>query len=107
MPSIFSDLALSRRLERAEGGAGSRFVEARLRVAPESAAEWTQIAGVYAMYDGPRSPVTQTFGLGLFQPADEDDLNRIEAFFRERRAPVLHEVSPLADKALMPLLISR
>jgi GNAT superfamily N-acetyltransferase len=59
------------------------------------------------MYDGPRSPVTQTFCLGLFQTAAGTDLDRIEAFFRQRGAPVLHEVSPLADKAVMPLLCAR
>jgi GNAT superfamily N-acetyltransferase len=104
---VFSDLALSQRLERAEGRAGSRYVEAHARLAPHSGAEWTEIGGAYAMYDGTRSPVTQTFGLGLFQPAAETDLDRIEAFFRQRGAPIFHEVSPLADKALMPLLCAR
>ena len=59
------------------------------------------------MYDGNRSPVTQTFGLGIFQPVMESDLDRIETFFRDRGAPVLHEVSPLADKSLLPLLTAR
>lgn len=106
-PQIFSDIGLARRLERAEGHAGSRYVEARARVSPASGAEWIEVAGVYAMYDGARSPITQTFGLGIFQPATEPDLNRLEAFFRDRGAPVLHEVSPLADKSLWPLLNAR
>src|SRR4029077_4163264 len=61
----------------------------------------------YAMFDGPASPATQTFGLGIAQlPADED-LDRIEAFFVERGAPVHHEVSPLADDKLVPMLTAR
>jgi hypothetical protein len=103
----FSDIGLARRLERAEAHAGSRFVEARGRVFPGLGAEWIEVAGAYAMFDGIQSPITQTFGLGMFQPATESDLDRLEAFFRDRGAPVLHEVSPLADKSLLPLLNAR
>jgi len=45
--------------------------------------------------------------LGLFQMPDAADLDRIEEFFQERGAPVCHEVSPLADKALLPVLAAR
>ena len=106
-PPVFADHHLSRRLERAEAHAGSRFVEARARLAPDSGAEWIEVAGAYAMYDGTDSPVTQTFGLGLFQPATTADLDKLESFFKDRGAPVFHEVSPLADKSLVPLLGSR
>ena len=102
-----ADLALSRRLERAEGLSNARFVESRARVRPASGACWIAVAGAYAMFDGPASPATQTFGLGIAQlPADED-LDRIEAFFVERGAPVHHEVSPLADDKLVPMLTAR
>ena len=63
----FSDLDLARRLERAEAESGARFVEARARLFPQSGAQWIEAAGAYAMFDGVASPVTQTFGLGLFQ----------------------------------------
>jgi len=56
------------------------------------------------MFDGPQSPMTQTFGLGLFQPPTADDFEALEAFFAERGAPVFHEVSPLADAATFELL---
>jgi GNAT superfamily N-acetyltransferase len=101
------DLALSRRLEQAEGAANARFVEARARIMPEVGAGWTQVAGAYAMFDGPRSPCTQTFGLGLFQLPTAEDMGCIEAFFRDRGATVCHEVSPLADPAILPLLHAR
>ncbi len=103
----FSDLALSRRLERAEAQGNVSFVETRARVAPESGAMWIEVAGAYAMYDGPTSPCTQTFGLGLFEPVTIDVMQRIEAFFCDRKAPVFHEVSPLADPALVAVLNGR
>jgi len=104
---VLSDLALSRRLERAEGAANARFVEARARIHPESDACWIEVAGAYAMFDGPRSPCTQTFGLGLFQTSGAEDMARIEGFFGERGAPVMHEISPLADPAMLRVLGER
>ena len=103
----FSDLALARRLERAEAQSGAIFVEARARLFPESGARWIEVAGAYAMYDGVSSPVTQTFGLGLFQTVTAVELQVIEDFFREHAAPVWHEVSPLADLTLLALLNER
>ena len=107
VPFIFSDLSLARRLERAEGQAHVEFVEARAAVSPESGACWTEVAGTYAMFDGVESPVTQTFGLGMFEAASHEDLERLEEFFRERGAPVYHEVSPLADPTTFMLLNGR
>ncbi|MFZ0062718.1 MAG: GNAT family N-acetyltransferase [Pyrinomonadaceae bacterium] len=104
---IFSDLSLARRLERTEGRANASFVEARARAFPEIGAEWIDVCGVYAMFDGSESPLTQTFGLGLFDPVSASDLDRIEKFFQDRGAPVFHEVSPLADPAIFPLLNER
>jgi ribosomal protein S18 acetylase RimI-like enzyme len=102
-----ADLALSRRLERAEGRSNARFVDSHARLRPASGACWIEVAGALAMFDGPASPATQTFALGISQlPADED-LDRIEAFFVERGAPVYHEVSPLADEKLVPMLTAR
>ena len=104
---IFSDQSLSRRLERTEARSNASFVEARARAFPEIGAEWIDVCGAYAMFDGVDSPLTQTFGLGLFDPVAANDLARIEKFFQERGAPVFHEVSPLADPTIFPLLNQR
>jgi hypothetical protein len=103
----FSDLSLSRRLERAEGRSNADFVEARTNLFPGSDAEWIEVAGAYAMFDGIDSPLTQTFGLGVFGPVTEFDMEEIENFFRRRGAHVHHEVSPLAGPALTVLLNER
>jgi hypothetical protein len=106
-PRIFSDLALSRRLERAEARAGAEFVEARAMLFPTSNARWIEVAGAYAMFDGVTSPVTQTFGLGLFETVTSAEMNEIEDFYKQFDAPVFHEVSPLADISLAGLLSER
>ena len=61
---MFADLELARRLESTEGFAGAAFVEAR-----GGDAVWERIGGAYAMFDGAGSPLTQTFCLGMFEPA--------------------------------------
>ncbi len=110
MPELaypFSDLALARRLERTEARANAAFVDARARLHPADGAEWTEVAGAYAMFDGVGSPLTQTFGLGLFDEAGDAVLERIEEFFASRGAEVFHEVTPIADPALMGRLVAR
>jgi hypothetical protein len=104
---IFSDKALSQKLERTEGRACADFVTSRARITPESGAEWIDVAGTYAMFDGVESPLTQTFGLGVFGEITGAVLDELEVFFRKHEAPVFHEVSPLADPALMTLLSDR
>lgn len=110
-----SDLPLAQRLERVEAHANAAFVEARAALYPESAATWRDVHGVWGMYDGVGSPLTQTFGLGVFGLDDVIDrevrlgeqLDALEVFFAERGADVMHEVSVMADPALLPLLAAR
>jgi GNAT superfamily N-acetyltransferase len=104
---IFSDLALARRLERAEGFACLQYAVTRGKQFPESRAEWMECGGAYAVFDGVDSPCTQTFGLGLFEELSEQTLDRIESFFQAHVAPVLHEVSPFAGIAALDLLCRR
>lgn len=104
---MYADHNLARRLERLEGTACARFVEARAHLKPDSGACWTEIAGTYAMFDTPESPITQTFGLGMFEPITPQDLDVIEQFFFSRGAPANHEVSPLAGVELFALLVER
>lgn len=104
---LFADLSLALRLERTEGFAAAQFASARRRLHPESGSEWAEIAGTIATYDGPESPVTQTFGLGLLEPLTPEALDQIEAFFRQRSAPILHEVSPFAGVPALELLVAR
>jgi hypothetical protein len=103
----FADLDLSRRLERAEGRSCLEFAEARARLHPESGATWMECAGAYAVFDGMNSPVTQSFGLGLFEPLSPTALDRMEAFFLDRGAVVVHEVSPMAGIGTLDLLCTR
>ena len=103
----FADLALARRLERTEAHGNLAFVEARAQAFPDSGAAWIEVDGTYAMFDGPTSPISQTFGLGMSHPLTSERLDRIETFFKQRGADVFHEVSPLADPTTFALLNER
>lgn len=101
---IYSDKKLAESLERTEASANAAFVETRARLDPESGANWIDIGGTFAMFDGVESPITQTFGLGIFSETSDADLARLEAFFTERGAPTNHEVSPFAGAELIAKL---
>ena len=103
----FADIELARRLERTEARSNADFVEARAVAFPDRGATWTDVAGAYAMFDGVGSPLTQTFGLGVFQEITPADLDALEEFFRSRGAEVFHEVCPIADKSVFTLFNER
>jgi len=102
-----TDRVLAQRLELAEASSNASFVEARARLDPGSGATWREVSGTYAMFDGPESPITQTFGLGMFASLTEADLETIEDFFADRGAGTNHEVCPLSDPTHLALLSSR
>jgi len=111
---ILADRPLAQRLERVEAHANAAFVGARAFLHPEAGATWRDVGGVWAMFDGVGSPLTQTFGLGVCGDDDANSherlgaqLDALEAFFAERGADVMHEVSVMADQALLPLLAAR
>jgi GNAT superfamily N-acetyltransferase len=101
-----ADLALSRRLERCEAKTNAALIEARARLSPDSGAEWIECAGAYALFDGVRSPLTQTFCVGMPEAPAAADLKTIEDFLLDRGAEVFHEVSPLTGSETLELLVS-
>ncbi len=104
---VFVDRATARRLERAEGAVAAAMVEARARLEPASGATWRDFGGALALCDGPESPITQVFGLGLGRPVDGGLLDEIEAFFTERGCDTQPEMSPLAGVAAYAALAER
>jgi GNAT superfamily N-acetyltransferase len=101
------DLAMARRLERVEGMANAACVAARAELQPEIGATWIEVAGVMAMFDGPTSPLTQTFGLGLARLPSDAELDEVEGFFTSRGAAVDHEICPLVDPEFLRSLPDR
>ena len=101
------DVELARKLERAEAMANAAAVEARQKVKPELGAEWIEVAGAYAMFDGPDAPTTQTFGIGLFDRFVDREFEEVEDFFTRHQTSVYHEVSSFAAHDTLSLLSVR
>jgi hypothetical protein len=102
-----TDRTLGQRLEGTEAAANIAFVEARARLDPGSGSTHARVGGVAAMFDGPQSPLTQTFGLGVFGGLESWEYEYLEDFFLSRSAPVHHEVSPLAEPDTLVQLTGR
>lgn len=102
-----SDLTLAQRLERTEARSNASFVEARARLMPEVGAAWRDIDGTYAMFDGVESPLTQSFGLGVFGEVTDAHLAALEQFFDAHGAAAQHEMSLLAGNAALAPLVAR
>lgn len=103
----YPGLPLAQRLERCESVACAQFAEARARIFPDSGACSIEVSGATATFDGTQSPVTQSFGLGMFALPTAADMDALEAFFHSRGACAVHEVSPLAPKPLLQILTER
>jgi len=104
---IFADRELAKRLEAAEGYGSSQFVEARKSLDPQSSSTWMRCAGATVVFDGVDAPTTQTFGLGMYQELNVEDLDEMERFFLERGAETMHEVCPFAGTRTLDLLCKR
>lgn len=90
---IRAGLELARRLENADALNGAAL-----------AAEVEWVAGGAAIFAGAGSPLTHAVGLGMHGPVAAEELDRLEAFYRARAAPLSVDVCPLADPTLVELL---
>jgi len=103
----FADHALARRLEAAEAFACLDTSKSVARLHPEIAAAAEAIAGGWAVFTGAGSPISEARGLGMSGPVTEQDMDRLEAFYRSRGDSIRIEVCPLADTSLHQLLAQR
>jgi GNAT superfamily N-acetyltransferase len=101
MTALILDLALARRIEPAEAHAAVDCAEALERLRPGGVGAVERIAGGFAIYCGAGSPVTQAVGLGLDGAVSEEEVDRLEEFYRSREEPVRVETCPLADASLV------
>lgn len=97
---LFADLALARRLEKAEALNGIEC--ARAQTGPGAAVE--ELAGGYAIFVGVNSLLTHALGLGMDGPVPASQIDKMEDFYRSRGAPVNVDLCPYAHPTLVELL---
>jgi hypothetical protein len=104
---LLSDLELARRLERADVVAGAECLSIHAKHHSPESTESMEVAGGLAMFAGVDSHLTHTVGVGMAGPVGDDDIERMEAFYRDRGSRVEMEVCPLADESLHRVLAER
>jgi len=107
MGHIFSsaDLTLAARLEAADAANVLRMAQATAGEPDGVAVE--PFAGGVAVFAGSGSPMTHAMGLGMHGNAPEPELERMEAFFRDRGSPCVIDLCPMADVSVIAFIQSR
>ncbi|MBX9604172.1 MAG: GNAT family N-acetyltransferase [Bryobacteraceae bacterium] len=90
----------ARRLEALEARANRETALAHMRLHPVDQAAVEEIAGGQAIFLGVGSPLTQVIGAGMGGAVGAAEMDRLEAFFRDRGAAVMISLCPLADFSL-------
>lgn len=99
----FADRALAERIEDAEAEAAVDYAQGMTRVASEIRVGSLPVGGGLAVFSG-GSRASRAFALGLRGPVPDADLDAMEAFYADRDAPVIIDLCPLADSALVGAL---
>jgi len=91
----FVDKALARRLESCEEMPQVLYARVFKQTRPDIGAAEEQICGGHMVFAGLGSPIGRATGVGFDQPLTKDDVDRIEQFYRERKAPSQVDLTPL------------
>lgn len=105
---MFADRALAARIDRAEAALLRHGVCSALRnqdgsLHPRS----LPVAGGYALYVSPSSPVNKVIGIGFDGPLEMGSLEAVEDEWRALEEPVRVELSILAHETVAPALAAR
>jgi GNAT superfamily N-acetyltransferase len=104
---LFASTALAARIERADARLMRDSALAAVRRRPGAGAFATEMAGGFATFTAPGSPLNKVAGLGFAGPLDEAQLDAVERAFAERGVPVQVELSCLAEPGIGALLTRR
>ena len=91
----FVDKALARRLESCEEMPQVYYSRIFKKTKPDVGAAEEEICGGHMTFAGLGSPIGRVTGAGFERPITADDLDRIEQFYRERKAPSQVDLTPM------------
>lgn len=103
----FVDKALARRLESCEEMPQVYYARAFQKSRPEIGAVEEEISGGHMVFAGLGSPIGRATGLGLDRPFSPGDLDRIEQFYREHKAPSQVDLTPMHSPEIFELFKER
>jgi len=91
----FVDKALARRFEACEEMPQVCYAREFKKSRPEIGAAEEEICGGHMVFAGLGSPIGRATGVGLDQPLSHQELDRIEAFYRQHKAPSQVDLTPM------------
>ncbi len=91
----FVDKAFARRLESCEEMPQVMYARIFKKTRPEIGAAEEEICGGHMIFAGLGSPIGRVTGAGFDRPITKEDVEQIEAFYRERKAPSQIDLTPL------------
>ena len=103
----FVDKAFARRLEAVEEMPQVFYARVYQRTRPEIGAAEEEICGGHMIFAGLGSPIGRATGLGLDRPFTDDDLDRIEHFYRAHKAPSQVDLCPLHETSVFEMFKQR
>jgi len=103
----FMDKALARRLESCEEMPQVLYARIFQKTRPGIGAAAEEICGGHMIFAGLGSPIGRATGAGLDRPFTAEDVDRIEQFYRERRAPSQVDLCPMHDAAVFEMFKQR
>jgi len=103
----FVDKHLARRFESAEEIPQVEYARIYQKIRPDLGAAEEEICGGHMIFAGLNSPIGRAVGMGFSGPVTADDLDRLESFYRARKAPAQLDYCPLTDASLLELTKQR
>lgn len=103
----FVDKAFARRLEACEEVPQVYYAREFQKSRPEVGAAEEEIGGGHMVFAGLGSPIGRATGVGLDRPLTVDDLNRIEQFYSQHKAPSQVDLTPMHDSAVFEMFKER
>ena len=104
---LFASTGLAARIEQAEARLVADIARAAARRRPQGGCFATPLAGGFATFAAPGSPINKVAGVGFQGPLDPAELDAVERAYAARGVPVQFELSCLADPQIGALLTRR
>lgn len=103
----FVDNAFARRLESCEEMPQVHYARIFTKMRPEIGAAEEEICGGHMVFAGLGSPIGRATGAGLDRLLTAEDVDRIEQFYRERKAPSQVDLTPLHSSEVFEMFKDR
>jgi len=103
----FVDKAFARRLESCEEMPQVFYAREFRKSRPELGAAEEEVCGGHMVFAGLGSPIGRATGAGFDRPLTPDDLNRIEQFYGERKAPSQVDLTPMHEPTVFEMCKDR